>query len=140
MLCTAILYVILCVFAFDIYTEGHKTSKSPCLIQWNPNLINFKIVNNPNLDNILATTIFLLPVIKFASKQSILAFSGFWKTPIYSINGHFQRIDMYCKPKFSTFRQPHTAERHQDFIPEKMTTYILVHESKNDEKLIKIYC
>ena len=46
---------------------------------------------------------------------------------------------MYCKHKFSTFSQPQTAERHQDFIPEKVITYILVHERKNGEKLIKIY-
>ena len=36
------------------------------VVQWNPDLVNLKIVNNPDLVNILATTIFLLS--KFASK------------------------------------------------------------------------
>ena len=38
---------------------------------------------------------------------------------------------MYCEPQFSTFGQPNTAELHQDFIPEKITPYILDDKSKN---------
>ena len=38
---------------------------------------------------------------------------------------------MYCKTLFSTFSQPHSAELHQNFIPEKSITHILVDESKN---------